>query len=117
MMTAPAAAAARREIGRDLGAGRGQHDVDALEVEVIEALDLQHLLFAEGDVAAGRALRRQGDHFVDREIALRQRLQHLAAHIARGADHRYPITHDLAPSPKSKKGRILLRPLGSSDPL
>ena len=63
---------------------------------MLERLHLQRLV-AEGNLGADRARGRQRDHFPDREGALGQNVQHLAAHIAGGADDRDLETHGDVP--------------------
>ena len=79
--------------GRDLGARRRQRDIDALEVELGEIAHLEDVVLAKLTSHANRALRGQRDDLVGREIAFGQRLQHFAADIAGGADHRDLVTH------------------------
>jgi hypothetical protein len=48
---------------------------------------------AEADLAALAAARGERDHLVGGKRALGQNGKHFAAHVARGPDHRDPITH------------------------
>src|SRR6516225_1696468 len=48
---------------------------------------------AEADLAALAAARGERDHLVGGKRPLGEYRQHFAAHIARGADHRDPVTH------------------------
>ena len=82
----------RRPFLGDGAARRHQADVGALEVEIVERLDLQNAV-AERDFGADRSGRGQRHHFADRELALRQHGQHLAPDIAGRADHRDFIGH------------------------
>ena len=61
---------------------------------MLEVVDLERLAaVAEIDHVAGRARRRDRGHFVERELALGEDVQHLAPDIAGRADDRDPITH------------------------
>ena len=118
MTTQPAAAARGAKHGRDLGAGRGQDDVDALEVERVEVLDLQDLVLAERDFARrpsarrpGRPPRRPGNSRSARVFSISRPT------LPGGADDRDPVTHDFFLRLKAKGPQFLSRPLGSSDPL
>ena len=90
-------AAGRRGPGRmhrrDLGPRREQRDIDAPEIEGIEIADLQDIVLAIGDLHPGRAGGGHRDHFLDRKLALRQGLQHLAADIARRTHNRHSVAH------------------------
>ena len=46
---------ARRELRRHLGAGRGQHDIDAAEIVGVEVLDLEDVVLAKRNLLAERA--------------------------------------------------------------
>src|SRR3546814_20648397 len=59
--------------------------------------DLHHIVLAKGDFAADRALGSERCDVVDRKIALRQRLQHLAPDGARRSNHCYLVSHCLLP--------------------
>ena len=84
---------ARRKHRRHLGARRRKDDVDAAEIESVEALDLEDVVLAERDLRADRARRGQCDDIVGGKFALGERGQHLASDIAGRADHRYLETH------------------------
>ncbi len=93
MTTAPALVARGANCRRHLGAGRGQHDVDAAKVEGFEVLDLEDVVLAERDLSADRARRGQRHDLVGGKVALGEGRQHLAPDIAGGADHRYFEAH------------------------
>jgi len=99
----PGLGCARRELRRHLGAGRGQHDIDAVEVVGFEVLHPEDVILAKGDLPADRARRGQRHDFVGGKIALGEGGQDFAPDIAGGADHRYFETH--VATPRSKGGR------------
>ena len=84
---------ARREHRRHLGAGRGQNDIDTAEIIGVEALDLEDIVLAEGNLLADRARRGQCHDIVGGKIALGEGGQDLASDIAGRADHGYFKTH------------------------
>ena len=84
---------ARRMHGRHRGAGAEEADVPAGEVELVQALDGQHLLVAETDLLPGAAPGGQGGHFLDGELSLGEGLQHLAPDCPGGTDDRDPVAH------------------------
>ena len=61
---------------------------------MLERLALERAV-AIGDLRAQAAARRERDHLVGRKRPLGQDLQHLAAHVAGGADHCDLVTHCL----------------------
>jgi hypothetical protein len=89
----PGLGRARRELRRHLGAGRGQHDIDAAKVESVEAMHLEHIVIAERHLPADRARGGQGHDLVGGKVPLGERCQHLAPDVAGGADHRYLESH------------------------
>ena len=102
-------------LGRDLGrpflgdgaARRHQADIGALEIVIVERLDLEGAV-AERDFGAHRAGRGQRHDFADRELALRQHRQHFAPDIAGRADHCDFVSH--RPSfPADRPRRTLTR--------
>ncbi len=78
---------------RDGSARRRKDDIGIAEVEIGQITGLQDLGVAERHLFADGAFRRQRHHLVDREGALRQDLQHLAADIAGRPNHCHTITH------------------------
>jgi len=77
MMIAPALARAVR-IGGNLGAGGGQDEVCALEIELVQVLDRHDVVFAERHLRTDRAIGRQAGDRVDRKLAFRQDIEQLA---------------------------------------
>ena len=59
---------------------------------VLECFHLEHLV-AEADLGPQAAPRGERDHFVGGKGPLGEDVQHLAADIARGTNHRDPVTH------------------------
>ncbi len=73
----------------DLAARAHQADVDALEIVIVERLDLQHAV-AERHFRADRTRRGEGDDFTDGKLALDEDVQHLAPDIAGRNRRRQP---------------------------
>jgi hypothetical protein len=103
-------------------AGAHQHDVDLGEVELLQVLAFEGLA-AERDFHADGFTRGDGMHLVHGELQFLEDIEHLTAHIARGADHGDPVTHRSLQfdclNPPSAAGADPLRPgrLGSKNRL
>ena len=79
---------------------------------MLEVLDLERFAtVAKVDLVPGRARRRDGGHFVERELALGEDVQDLAPDIARRPDDRDPISHCSPLSyARAKGGEVGVRP-------
>ena len=86
--TAPALAARGACTAETLAPGENSAMSTPLKSYLSRSLDLQDVVLAERNLAAGRARRGDGMHLGDREFPLGENAQHLAADIAGGADHR-----------------------------
>ncbi len=73
-------------------ARRHQADIDVGEIVMVEGFALERLV-AEGDIHALALARRERHDLIGGEHPLGQDPQHLAAHIAGGADHCDLVTH------------------------
>src|SRR5690606_38781235 len=73
-------------------ARRHEAEVRFLEVELLEVEAFERFL-AVADFRADRAPRRDREDLVRRKLPLRQNIQHLAAHVARGADNSDLVAH------------------------
>ena len=98
--------ARRMDLGHR-GAGREQAEVAALEVEILERAHREHPILAEADLLAGRASGCERHRLVDRELPLREDVQHLVPDRAGRADHRNPVAH--VPQPASEVSVIRWR--------
>ncbi len=90
---------ARRELLGDGGAGAGENNVGAFKIEVIQIMDLQHVIFAIGHFGPGGPGGGHGGHGIRGHIALCQNLQHFPSDISRGAYHGILNTHFSSPKP------------------
>ena len=76
------------------GSGGEQGDVPALEIEMLDVLDLQFLAaVAEVDDVTGRARARDRGDLGDRKLPLGEDVQDFAPDIAGRANHDDPIAH------------------------
>jgi hypothetical protein len=82
----------RRPFLRHGRARRHQADIDVGEVVMLERFGLERRV-AEADLAALAAARGERDDLVGGKRSLGEDAEHFAAHIARGSDHRDPVTH------------------------
>jgi hypothetical protein len=80
----------------EIAAGAHQHDIDGGEVELRQILAVEDLV-AERDFHADGFAAGDGVHLVHGEFDFLEDVEHLAAHIARGADHGDPVTHRALP--------------------
>jgi len=81
---------------RRLGPDREQGDVPPGEIEGLEVFRFQGLV-AEAAFRAQGFARGEGGDFIDGELAFGQDVQHLAAHVARGAGDGEAVSHDPFP--------------------